>query len=114
MDSTSRAVPPSSGDRCADRPYAEPTSGLGNPSPLHTPRAGGLRTVGRVGPGPSGVRWASSFPDAGPPALAPALRDPGLPLLRPWGTGAGTFLSWPKAGTRTVPAVPVPRGIAVL
>ncbi|MGV9345091.1 hypothetical protein ACWDSD_09840 [Streptomyces spiralis] len=115
MDSTSRAVPPSLGHPPADRPYAELTGG----------------------PHPSGVRWAS-FAEAGsPPPCAPAGREPGKPLLRPWGTGAGGLLpdrgkgAGPGAGAGagagsaaraaeaaamagTVPAVPVPRGIPVL
>ncbi|MEU0598438.1 hypothetical protein ABZ484_09325 [Streptomyces sp. NPDC006393] len=110
MDSTSRAVPPSLGHPPADRPYAELTGG-------HHP---------------SGVRWASFAETGSPPPYAPAGHEPGKPLLRPWGTGAGGLL--PGTGKRagaaagvgqgtraaaeaaagTVPAVPVPRGIPVL
>ncbi|MFF0791204.1 hypothetical protein [Streptomyces spiralis] len=109
MDSTSRAVPPSLGHPPADRPYAELTGG----------------------PHPSGVRWASFAVAGSPPPCAPAWREPGKPLRRPWGTGAGGFLpdrvKFGDAGTGsgsgarvaaeaaagTVPAVPVPRGIPV-
>ncbi|MGW0084598.1 hypothetical protein [Streptomyces sp. NPDC003393] len=110
MDSTSRAVPPTLGHPPADRPYAELTAG----------------------PHSSGVRWAS-FAEAGAPSPhAPAVRAPGKPLLRPWGTGAGGLLpdgggragagadAGPgarvaaEAATGAVPAVPVPRGIPVL
>ncbi|MFJ1656029.1 hypothetical protein ACIOC2_32595 [Streptomyces sp. NPDC088337] len=117
MESTSGAVPRSLGHLPVERPYAELTSGPSDPAPVHSPphasdpappRAGGRRA-----PEPSPVQWAS-FADAGSPApaVASAGREPGSPLLRPWGVGSGERP--PEAAARVVPAVPavpVPRGL---
>jgi hypothetical protein len=111
MDSTSQAVPPSSGPLPADRPYAELTSGPWLPAPAAAPGTPRRRLTGRGGPEPSGVQWAS-FADLGAlprPATCP---EPAAPLLRPWGTGTGGPAAAGQTGA--VPAVPVPRGIPVL
>ncbi|MFF9127062.1 hypothetical protein ACF09J_27910 [Streptomyces sp. NPDC014889] len=117
MESTSRAVPRSLGHLRAERPYAELTSGPSDPSPVHPPSRAAEpappRVTGRRAPEPSVVQWAS-FADAGSPAPgeASAGREPGAPLLRPWGVGSGERP--PEAAARvapSVPAVPVPRGL---